>query len=250
MCSQVRYNFVVSSGRAALFARNAVTSAGAQLLAGIANLALVPILVNRLGHETFGLYVMLHAAANYLLVFSFGAGGATSKFVAEFDAEKNANAMRDVLRLSLIFHVGGALLGAALLSALTSGFAELFGVPERSIDVAVFVLRCAAASALFTALTQCALSVLQGLQRFDWFNAIGLGQSLLFPLISVVLLHFGFGLREIAIWYLGFSICLCLVSWFAAGRLLRHTDYRRGDKLRWLRFLRYAFNMWAGSLSG
>lgn len=241
----------MSSGRAALFARNAVSSAGAQFLAGAANLVLLPILVNRLGHETFGLYVMLHAAASYLMLLSFGAGGATAKFVAEFHAEKNADAMRDILRLSLLVHALGALSGALLLTALAPSFAsKLFEVPEQSMELAGFVLRCAAASALFAALNQVALSVLQGLQRFDWFNMIGLFQSVLLPLGAAVLLARGFGLREIAAWYLILSALVCLFSGAAAWRLLDWSGYQKKRGLPAEQFARYAGNMWLGSLSG
>ncbi|MDD5655804.1 MAG: hypothetical protein PHF00_00920, partial [Elusimicrobia bacterium] len=54
------------------FARNIGFNALGQVALAAINFLAVPILVRRLGLEVFGVYIIMHAAASYLMLASMG----------------------------------------------------------------------------------------------------------------------------------------------------------------------------------
>ena len=69
--------------KAQRFARNVGWNALGQIGIFAINLLTIPYLVRSMGIETYGLYILMHAATSYLLLLALG-GGATVKFTAEF----------------------------------------------------------------------------------------------------------------------------------------------------------------------
>lgn len=212
----------MSTGKSFRFIRNVGWSLLGPLGVAALNFFLIPYLVGRMGIETYGLYILMHAAASYLLLFSFGAAPTTAKYVAQFFAARDGRGVRDILRYSASLHALGALLGAALLGfGARFWIARVFQVPAPLIEPGIFVLRCAAFTGVFVALTQFAVSVMQGLQRFEWQNLVAFLQNGLMTLGAAGAVGLGLGLAGCAAWYAVLNVGICLVAQAVAWRLLR-----------------------------
>lgn len=240
-----------TEGKALRFARNVGLNVLGQAGIAAAGFLLIPYLVHRLGTETYGLYILMYTVSGYLALLTFGAGSAAVKYVAEFLALKDSRGLGDAIRYSTRVHVAGSLAGAAIL-----GFGarflvvRLFHVPEALADQGVFVLRCAAAAALFVALIQNAICVLAGYQRFDWQNLLSFGQSALMPAGAAAILAAGLGLSGVALWYVALSAGLSFAAvLLVRGLRARTPDLAPGAGLAFKDFSVYSLSLWLGALA-
>ena len=233
------------------FARNVTVNVLGQAVLAAVNFFAIPYLVRRLGVETYGLYVILHAAASYLMLASFGAGSALLKHVAAAWGARDGRALRDALSYAGWVLALGALLGGSGL-ALGARFVatRVFHVPPHLTELAVFVLRCVAAAGVFVALTQGASSAMQGLQRFDGYNAVVILQNGLMPLGAVALVAAGLGLGAVAGWYAALNAVVCAAAVMLAWRLLRTArEHPAREGLRPKAFALWALTSWFGCLA-
>jgi O-antigen/teichoic acid export membrane protein len=233
------------------FARNVSWSVVGQGAAAVAAFLFTPYLVHHLGAELYGLFLLLNALAGYLMLLTFGAGNAAVKFVAEFRSDNSSRALSDSVKYAFAFHIlpvgAGAL--AAAVGARVVAF-RVFHVPEPLLDEAVFVLRCAAAGAFFAAVAQAASCILQGLQRFDWQNAVAFAQTGLMSAGAAAFVAAGHSLRAMACWYIFLNFGACLLAVGAVWRLVHpHLSVLHGKSLGAVRFAGYGVSLWFGSLA-
>lgn len=214
------------------FARNISWSLLGQFSSAALNILLLPALIQGIGIETYGLYIILQSMSSYLLLASLGAGAAGVKFISQLHAERNRQGIADAVRLTFVFFaVGVAAAAAALWIAAPFVLDRVFRIPPHLRAPGLFVLRCAAVGSIFLALVQAAGQVLQGLQRFDLHNLLLFLQSGLAPTGSVLLIRRGFGIEHVAAWtaslYAGTALlALCFVAW-ALAPLRRLPDHGR-----------------------
>lgn len=228
------------------FARNASWSILGHTIGIAANLLVVPFLVSRLGTELYGLYILLFAVASYMNLACLGAGASTTKYVAAFAADRDGAGLRSTLRHSLVLHAGGAAAaGLAVALAAEPIATRLFHVSGELSPTAAYLLRCAAAAAVFVALTQAALNALQGLQRFDLSNVVFLLQNTVLPAGSAALVWAGFGLREIGRWYVAVSAAAFLAgAALLAFSLRSHPLQGPSAGLPFRTFLQWSLGQW------
>lgn len=134
----------------------------------------MPVLIGRLGPESYGFWTLIVAATGWFLVLDFGVSGAVGRLVA------GARARNDVAAMSAAVSTTGALLSAiGLLVALATLampalFEALFAVPpEDAADVRAAILVVGLTSALYFP-AAAANGVLWGHERFDLYNAVEL----------------------------------------------------------------------------
>ncbi len=238
------------TSRTARFARNVGSSLAGQVALALLSFAVTPYLVRGLGLEAYGIYVLLQSAASYLQLCAIGAGGATTKFVAELGAVDDNTGLVRTLERSAIIHVGGPLIGAAFLAVFARPIAvRVFHVPPDLLDAAVFVFRCAAAAAVFVSLSQLCTSVSAGLHRFDWQSimTVALNGGLLMGAVAVV--HRGLGVRGVGGWYAVWNTVICLVWLATVWLVLRGRPREGGEGVGYKRLVGYSVSLWGGSLA-
>jgi O-antigen/teichoic acid export membrane protein len=227
--------------RSLRFARNVGWNLLGQAGIFALNFLLTPFLVRGLGQERYGLYILLNAVAAYLSLFSFGAGPATVRYAAQAATRGAA------LRYSFAFHGLGTAAGALCAALAAGALAGWMGLPEHLRPDAVFVLRCAAAGAVLAALVQACWSALQGLQRFDWQNALALGSSALIVVGAAAAVAAGRGVKAVAAWYVAANVVVLAASLLSLGRQAALKE--GGRALEWREFARYSLASWLGPLA-
>ncbi|OGR88257.1 MAG: hypothetical protein A3J74_01505 [Elusimicrobia bacterium RIFCSPHIGHO2_02_FULL_57_9] len=203
-----------------------------------------------MGLSTYGLYILMQTATGYLLIFCLGAGSATFKYVAQFNADPGAG-LKQTLRHGLMMHVIGALAGAAVFGLGAQFFiVHLFRVPQSQAAAGVFVLRCAAIAAIFMALIQFAVSIMQGLRRFDLQNLVAFLQNGLAPVGAAAAIAWGLGLHGAAIWFAAWNAAVCLLALILAWRILPERSGRKaGPGFNFKTFAGYGLSLWFGPLA-
>jgi O-antigen/teichoic acid export membrane protein len=133
----------------------------------VLGIALLPLLVGRLGADATGLFIFATTLTGYFAAVEGGVATTVTKYVAEFRATGEPEELNSMLRGSLLMLVVTGLLVAAALMvfAIVAGEA-LFH--ETSVEhEAVPTLLVAAATAIAYWPSRLGLAALEGLERYD-----------------------------------------------------------------------------------
>jgi O-antigen/teichoic acid export membrane protein len=149
------------------------------LVRGLAALALLPLLIDRLGATPTGLFVFATTLMGYFTAVEYGVGFSVTKYVAEHRATGDQEQLGSILRASLLFLLGvGALVAAGVAAFALLGGEALFGAAEIRSQ-AVPTLLVAAGVAFFYWPTRLGPSVLRGLERYDLCAVVEMGCGVL-----------------------------------------------------------------------
>ena len=155
---------------------------------------LTPFILRELGPAGYGMWVLLGSFASYAFLLDLGIGGAVVKFVAEHSAtDSAAEANRLIATASRIYlALGGIVVAASVVLAFV--FIEIFDVPESQWSTAGYVILLTGLSTAISIVFTPAMSILRGKQRYDLYNVVSAGGSLLTAVTTVAVLLAGWGL--------------------------------------------------------
>jgi O-antigen/teichoic acid export membrane protein len=157
------------------------------LVSGVVALALLALLIDRVGAAPTGLFIFATTLTGYITAVEYGLGVSVTKYVAEHRATGDAEQLGSVLRASLVIllAVGILVASAIVLLAALAGEA-LFGTASIRHEVMPTLL-VAAAISLFYWPSRIGISALRGLERYDFCAIIEMAGSVVtFVLIYVV----------------------------------------------------------------
>lgn len=201
--------------------RNSLSSLIAFLVPVAVALVSTPYIVYGLGEERFGIYMVTLSLVSMGGLLDLGFATAAVRFVAE------ARARGDAAQLSMVINT-------TLLSRLPPLILLLFlGLPsapflvERVLAIsgplrgeAIFVLRVALASLGLSMIAGTLSALPRAAHRYDLSSRLGLAFGLLMTGLTVVVLAFGGGLRQIAVGELTLMAAQMVVAWFLAKRVI------------------------------
>ncbi len=231
--------------RSIVSARNVVASYAGTGGEAAVFLLLTPFMIRKLGLETYGLWVLTTALAEWLQLFDFGLREAVAKFAAAYQARSDARSVRSLAETALSFYLGmgclalgaGVALTLLVLPRLLEGPSEL-----HSATTALLILVASAAISLPANL---AGGILEGLSRFDLLNLFRVGHALLRLVLIVVALQFDMGLVGLALAELVGRIALHACRWAAVYKIERNVIPRpRLHPEHWRVLRRFGFWNW------
>ena len=181
----------------------------------------IPLLIQRLGIERFGILTLLWTIIGYFSLFDFGIGRAITQQVAAYVAEQQHDKIPSTIKAGLEFTILTGMLGMVIL------LLGAYPLSHRGLSISaelhheVFVsLIIAAIGIPFATFSSGQRGALEGYESFQASNLarMFLGISIfLFPFIAFVL-H-GPSLVFITLWLVGARIISCLLLTWLVGRL-------------------------------
>jgi O-antigen/teichoic acid export membrane protein len=170
------------------------TNAAGQGFIVLVQLALIPLIVHRVGATDFGIWVVAGAVASFAFLLDMGVSAALVKYVSEHDAKGEPGEAAAMASAALWLY---AVVGIAVAAAgvpLGLALPKIFGAHGHTAHVVQWL-------AIFTALDVAVNvpaiapgAVLKGLQRFPEANAISSAGALLNAAFVVALLLAGGGI--------------------------------------------------------
>lgn len=154
---------------------------------------LTPFVLSQLGSTGYALWVLMGALASYGFLLDFGIGAAVVKYVAEHTARGERDAARALLASASWLYLGLALAAVAIGVAAAPVVPPLLGVSADQQGTAGWLVLLTAVNVAITIAFMPSFSVLKGLQRYDLYNAISIGNSLVEAACVVVALVAGWG---------------------------------------------------------
>jgi O-antigen/teichoic acid export membrane protein len=202
-------------------ARNVTYSSVRLFLLAPLPFVLIPYFLKKLGSAGYGTWAVLLAISSLTSLADVGLVTTLSKHVAEFYALKNFRALNRLINTGFALYLSIAIIGAAglwlsepfVLSMLFRGSA----LPVEQLQAlwASLILWMVA-----NVLTLLFFSVVVGLQRMDVSACLASANVLASAALSVVFLHWGWGLRGIIYAYLIAAWITFFAYIYALGQLL------------------------------
>jgi O-antigen/teichoic acid export membrane protein len=178
-----------------LLARNAYINLVSQLAPVLIAIFAIPLLIKVLGTERFGVLALAWVVMGYFGFFDFGLGRATTKFVAEYHARNETEAVPELVWSSITVHLFLGLLGGGLLALITPWLTQsVLNIPGPLLSETRISFYLLAASVPLIVATAALRGVLEAIQRFDLVNVIKLPASVLNYLGPLAVLYFIRGL--------------------------------------------------------
>jgi O-antigen/teichoic acid export membrane protein len=201
--------------------RNALTSVAATAVGLAVGFAVTPIVVHRLGSESFGVWVLVTSLVGYFGLCDAGLGPTLVTRAAEYIARDDPDARRalsQTVSTVLVLYVVVAL--AAMLSAVVLAVCaeRLFNVSPDAIASFRIVLCIVAAQAALALPMSVWSTLIAALQDFHVSNTLGVVIGIARGVLTVALLYAGYGL-------LGLVVLGALLS--GAGWLVSYWWVRR-----------------------
>ncbi len=195
-----------------LLARNAYINLIGQFAPILVAIFAIPLLIKVLGTERFGVLALAWVVMGYFGLFDFGLGRATTKFVAEYHARNELEALPELIWSSVIVHVFLGLLGGAVLALLTPWLTEsVLNIPAPLLPETQTSFYLLALSVPLLVTAAVLRGVLEAIQRFDMVNLIKVPASVINYLGPLLVLFFVKGLVPV-IGFLVFSRGVVLLA--------------------------------------
>ncbi len=155
---------------------------------------MLPFLVNTLGAQVYGIWLLMMAVAGYGIFMDFGITNSIIKYVSEYGALRDEENLNKVVSTSLLMHacIGMSIFAGAF--ALSRYASTVFKIPAAQIhnaEVAFIILGLDMALKLpFSVFSAC----LNGFQRYHITNGIGILNLIVRTVLMIVFLVGGYGL--------------------------------------------------------
>jgi O-antigen/teichoic acid export membrane protein len=240
----------VSSG-AKTVARNIIWNFGSQFWLVVLALAVTPFVVHRLSVDVYGLFTLLLAFTAYFAMLDFGFGYATTKYVAEYRARGDTEAVQKIASTSLTAYLVLAVAGGAGLAAVSPLLIHhVLAVPAHLQGLAQTAFLVASLAFSLTMILQAFQAFPNALQRMDLTTR----RTIAFATASsggiVGVLALGHGLLAVLAVQVGVN-ALATVAFFALSqRLLPEIRLRPGfDRATFRMLARFSMLKFANNVS-
>lgn len=177
-------------------ARNSIFSVIRVVVVTPLVLLITPYVLHHLGEVRFGIWALLGVLTSYAKLSDFGMGTGIIKFVAEYQARQEYETRNQILSTALVLYTvfSGTLL---LIIFVLLGWIvdEVFRVPAELREEAIFVYTGGMIIFALSLTLNTFSSVLQGLQKMDITNALGVAGNVLRVGGTFFFLEAGYGLQ-------------------------------------------------------
>jgi len=180
----------------ATVARNVSTRYLAIACDALIGLLLLPFNVRHLGPSAYGLWMLTASMTTYFSVLDLGFGGSIVRFVAHYRARRDVRGLNEIAStLAGIFLVSGAAAYAIFL-LLAFNIAHVVKDPGEQATARALLLIIGVYVSLGFPFSVFG-GLINGFQRYDLNNLVGICSSAMVALVNVVMLAAGFNLVQL-----------------------------------------------------
>jgi O-antigen/teichoic acid export membrane protein len=175
----------------AVVARNVGTrylAIGTDALIGV---LLLPFNVNHLGTSAYGLWMLTSSMLAYFSVLDLGFGGSMIKFIAQYRAKRDAKSLNEIAStLFVIFGVCGVVAYGAFV-ALALNIGRVFNLTPGQMETGRALLLIVGVYVSLGFPFSIFGGIINGFQRYDLNNVVGIASSLVVATVNVAMLLSG-----------------------------------------------------------
>jgi O-antigen/teichoic acid export membrane protein len=214
--------------------RNTASNLVGQIVQVGTVIVLTPFIIHALGISMYGVWVMLTAITNYYGLLDMGLSSTYVKYIAEYRAKEDHDALRQIittgfytsLAIALVLLALGSVFRTEILSLFAKGYSHLQYV-RASYSAALLLFSLVYLGQFFQ-------SILDGYQRMELKNMSVVIQRLLNFLLVLIFLYYGMGLYGLVLsglvsWAVFLIVNLCLARRLFKGLSfsIRHVSIQK-----------------------
>lgn len=207
-------------GSGARLVRNTLANGTASVFGVLVFLVLTPFMILELGAAAYGVFTLalsLSFLGGYAAFTDLGVEAATARFVAEARADGDAAGANRVASTTLAFFGGLAILLAPVVAVLSPLLVDLFSIEGDLREEAKWCFALVGAQLLFEMPARTYFAVLEGAQRFEWFQACEMVR-----LVSQAVLFIAVLIGGLSVAWLGGALALSSLIVLIVARVLAH----------------------------
>lgn len=214
------------------FLKNSISGYLSSATTIVIGLLLTPLLVTQLGHQVYGVWVLVTSLAIYLTLLDMGVADAVTRYVARARAVRDGDQVTAVVSTAFTVYLVGGLLSLVITSLLVFLLLPALNTPEELLPTAQWLLMALGIGSMLILSCRVFDGALRGAQRYDLANALQIVYSVFLAGGTALALLLGGGLAEIAWVNLSASVLMAagqaVVGRWAVpeARLARHAVSR------------------------
>lgn len=151
----------------------------------------VPIFINKLTPELYGIFIVLLSLLGYYGLMDIGLGQAVIKFIAEYESKKDYDSISRFIFTSTVFYLIFASLGTFTLYALSQNLLIILKIPDKFIPDSNLAVKIFAFGFFFSMLSTNFSSIFQGFQQYNITSKINIIINILLYTTSIIGLYYG-----------------------------------------------------------
>ncbi len=178
----------------------------------------IPLLIESLGLERFGVLSIAWLVVGYFSLFDLGLGRALTQLVAEYRGLSRDKEIPALIWTSLLLMLLMGGVGCLLLLWLSAPLASLLNITPVHVDEAIGVFRCLALSIPLVIVTIGLRAILEAYHQFRVINQVKIPASVATFLLPVVVLVFDNNLVSVAVGIIFTRLVVAIAYWRALAR--------------------------------
>jgi len=158
-----------------------------------------PILVNQLGNETYGIWVLIVSLTSYFTILDFGVNGAIVRFISKYKALNDYKSANKIFSTSFAFFSILAVVVVTFCAIFAVYFKNIFEITQFDQRYLYFVFLIVGVDLALNLIFSVFLGSLKAVGRFVEVNVIAISLNIIKNIIIVILLMKGHSLLAIAV---------------------------------------------------
>lgn len=205
-------------------ARNVSTRYLAIIAETVIGLVMLPFNLRHLGAADYGLWVLLGSITVHFSVLDLGYAGALVKFMAQYRAHRNAQALNEIASTLFFVFAGVGLVAYAVAAGVAFNLDHLFRISAAQAQTGQWVLLIIAIHISMNFPFSVYGGVISGFQRYDQNNVVAIATSIAVAVVNAAVLLSGYGLIALV----AATTCVRIVAYM----VYRQNAYRVFPELR------------------
>jgi len=192
-------------------ARNVTTRYFAIATDALIGLMLLPFNVHHLGPAAYGLWMLTASMTTYFSVLDLGFGGSVVRFVAHYRARRDARGLNEIASTLFVIFSCVGVFAYAVFVLLALNIGRFFALTPDQVSTGRSLMLIIGVYVSLGFPFSIFGGVINGFQRYDLNNLVGVVSSLVIALVNVVMLLAGFTLVQLVMVTTGLRIATYLI---------------------------------------
>ncbi len=214
-----------------------------QLSPLVVNLVLTPFVINGLGVDRYGLFMLISIIGAFMGSFDGGLGSSAGRYFTVYAGTGDRDATTRLLAtlVLVVSSIGAVVFAVFFLTAPL--LMRAFDIPGQLRGEGIFLLRTLSVLVIFGLLRSLFSGVLAAHHRFAYTSLVNLALYLVYAIAAYVSIEFGYGLRGIGVGLMAQSMLATLLIIPATLRYLSRPGLGLLPRRELLAFLRFSANV-------
>lgn len=218
------------------FSANALFTLVSWLIPALAALICLPITVNGLGPDVYGLLALVIAVTGYLGLMEMGLGQAVLRYLAYYRARNEGHTVLAIVRVALLWFIGAGAVGCVFMLVAAPWLTHsVLKMPPDLEGTATTVVRLSGFNFLLGMLVSLGAVIPQGFLRYDIAASIATFLGTANSVGMAIVVASGGGVVLVVLFLMASNIVACGLYGAFGWRLLSRLDRRAGPLWREVR---------------